>query len=361
VAVVSRTDTKHATLRDVATHAGVALSTASLVFSGSSRVAAGTRARVLAAADKLAYAGPDPTARSLRRGRSGVVGVVVGERLLTAFRDPIAVLLLDGLSEVLGELGVGLLLLAGDSHRSGPSAEQLARVPLDAAVFATCGLDSDPALDVLRARRVPMVAVEGPVADDLVLVDIDNCAGTVEIARHLREEGHRSVAVVVMPLRLDGTRGPITPRRIRGPVYRDNAERLAGARSVFPGAKAYETAANSIEEGEQAARELLDVPNRQRPTALVMQSDLLAAGALRAADHLGLRVPADVSVVGFDGADLPWLSPTVLTTVVQPTAEKGRTAARAIRELLEGQRPPDVLLPVEVRLGTTSGPPPRRH
>jgi DNA-binding LacI/PurR family transcriptional regulator len=317
---------------------------------------------VLAAAAKLRYAGPDPTASALRRGRTGVVGVVVPERLLFAFRDPVAVQLLDGLSEVLGELGVGLLLLAGDSHhRSGPSTEQLSRVPLDAAVFAFCGLDDDPALDVLRARGVPLVAVEGPVADDLVLVDIDNRGGTVEIARHLRELGHRRVAVVALPLRLDGTRGPIRPPRLSSPIYRDNAERLAGVRSVFPGAKAYETAANSVEEGEQAARRLLDVPGRQRPTALLMQSDVLAVGALRAADGLGLRVPADVSVVGFDGAYLPWLSPTVLTTVVQPTSEKGKAAARAITELLAGRHPPDVLLPVEVTIGTTSGPPPPRQ
>ena len=78
---------------------------------------------------------------------------------------------------------------------------------------------------------------------------------------------------------------------------------------------------------------------------------------LRAAGELGLRVPEDLSVVGFDGADLPWLGAT-LTTVVQPTARKGQLAARAALELIAGGSPSDVVLPVSLRIGTTSGPPP---
>jgi DNA-binding LacI/PurR family transcriptional regulator len=84
----------------------------------------------------------------------------------------------------------------------------------------------------------------------------------------------------------------------------------------------------------------------------------LAAGVLRAAAELGLRVPEEVSVTGFDGAELPWLAPVVLSTVVQPSDEKGRAAARAVVELLSGQRPGDVVLPVHVRVGTTTGPAP---
>ena len=101
-----------ATLSTVAARAGVSSSTASLAFAGSSRVAPATVERVLRAADELGYAGPNPVAASLRTGRSGVVGAVVGERLLYAFRDPVAVQLLDGLTEELGKLDVGLLLLA---------------------------------------------------------------------------------------------------------------------------------------------------------------------------------------------------------------------------------------------------------
>ena len=351
-------DGSRTTLTTVAARAGVSLSTASLAFSGSPRIAEATRDRILRAADELGYAGPDPIAASLRSGRSGVVGAVVGERLLYAFRDPVAVQMLDGLTEVLGQLGVGLLLLAGDSMRSGPTPAQLSRLPLDAAVFATCGLEDDPAFRLLRARGVPLVAVEGPVAEGVPLIGIEDRSGSAELARHLYGSGHRRVAVVTMPLRLDGTRGQIDDARLGSGAYRDTRERLLGVREVLPDAPAVETAANSVEEGEHAGSALLDVPADRRPTAVMAQSDLLAAGVLRAAARLGLEVPADVSVAGFDGADLPWLEPVRLTTVVQPTAEKGRAAGRAVAELLAGRTPEDLVLPVHLEIGSTTGPAP---
>jgi len=348
--------TSRPTLAAVAARAGVSSSTASLAFAGSPRVTEPTRDRVLAAAADLGYAGPDPLAASLRRGRSGVIGAFVGERLLYAFRDPVAVQLLDGITEVLGSHGVGLLLLAGDTGR--PSTQQIARIPLDAAIFATCGLEDDPALDQLRARGVPVVGVEGPVVDGVTLVDVDDRGGTRELARHLHTLGHRRVAMVAMPLRLDGTHGLLDPARRARAHYRDVRHRLQGVEDVFGPTPAYETASNAVAEGVTAGRALLDVPADRRPTAVIAQSDILAAGVLQAAAELGLRVPADVSVAGFDGADLPWLGATVLTTVVQPTDEKGRAAARAAMQLVDGEHPPDVLLPVHLRPGTTTAPPP---
>jgi DNA-binding LacI/PurR family transcriptional regulator len=91
---------------------------------------------------------------------------------------------------------------------------------------------------------------------------------------------------------------------------------------------------------------------------VIAQSDVLAAGVLRAAAGLGLRVPEDVSVAGFDGADLPWLGETRLTTVVQPSDEKGRAAAQAAMDLVHGRPADPVVLPVALRIGTTTGPPP---
>lgn len=346
------------TLAAVAARAGVSPSTASLAFSGSPRVAPATRERVLAAASLLNYAGPDPRAASLRRGRTGVIGAFVGERLLYAFRDPVAIQLLDGITEVLGAHGVGLLLLAGDTGR--PSDQQIARIPLDAAIFATCGLEDDPALDQLRARGVPVVGVEGPVVDGVVLVDIDDRRGTRDLARHLYDHGHRRVEMISMPLRLDGTRGPVGKARRARNHYRDVRHRMEGAEDVFGPIPVYETASNAVGEGEAAGRILLDVPAHRRPTAVLAQSDVLAAGVLRAAAALGLRVPEDVSVAGFDGADLPWLGETRLTTVVQPSDEKGRAAARAAMDLVAGRTPEGVVFPVTLRIGTTTAPEPSR-
>jgi DNA-binding LacI/PurR family transcriptional regulator len=163
------------------------------------------------------------------------------------------------------------------------------------------------------------------------------------------------VAVVAMPLRLDGTRGPVTPQRRARGLYRDVRHRIEGVEDVFGPVPLYETASNAVDEGAAAARVLLDVAPDQRPTAIIAQSDVLAAGVLEAAAELGLRVPEDLSVAGFDGADLHWLAPTRLTTVVQQSDEKGRAAARAAMELVAGGTPQGLLLPVELRIGTTSG------
>lgn len=99
--------TPRPTLAAVAARAGVSVSTASLVFSGSGPVAATTRERVLAAAAELEYGGPDPTARSLRRGRSGVIAVVTEDRLTDAFRDPMNLAFLDGVAQAFGDERVG--------------------------------------------------------------------------------------------------------------------------------------------------------------------------------------------------------------------------------------------------------------
>jgi DNA-binding LacI/PurR family transcriptional regulator len=188
----------------VAARAGVCASTASLAFTSGARVTPETRQRVLAAAQELGYPGPHPLAASLRKGRSGVVGAFVGERLLYAFRDPEAVRLLDGITEVLGQHGVGLLLLTGGAGR--PAPEQIARLPLDAAIFTSCTLEDDLALALLRRRGVPVVTVEGPELAGLPRVTIDDQRGTAELAVRLHNLGHRRVAVVTLPLRLDGTR-----------------------------------------------------------------------------------------------------------------------------------------------------------
>jgi DNA-binding LacI/PurR family transcriptional regulator len=99
------------------------------------------------------------------------------------------------------------------------------------------------------------------------------------------------------------------------------------------------------------------VPASRRPTAVVAQADLLAAGVVRAAGALGLRVSQDVTVTGFDGVDLPWLD-HVLTTVEQPGADKGRAMGRLVRLALEGRQITDEPFPVRLRVGTTSSSPP---
>lgn len=151
--------------------------------------------------------------------------------------------------------------------------------------------------------------------------------------------------MVTLPLEQDRARGRLTPAREATGVLSTTLERLAGARQVFPDLTGMVAAASLVEEGWLAARAMLLadgqrlLPADRRPTAIIAQSDLLAVGVIRAAEELGLRVPEELSVVGFDGVRTDTLIPHDLTTMVQPAAEQGRAAGQAAIELCEGGSP----------------------
>ncbi|WP_374315984.1 LacI family DNA-binding transcriptional regulator [Microbacterium sp.] len=346
--------TRRATISDVAREAGVSPSTASVVFSGKTPVSDATRRRVLDAASALGYTGPDPRAASLRRGRSGIVGVVFEEHLGTAFLDPVKTLMMDGLSDAVAPLGAGLLLLRDHDPSESGTAASLMTAPLDAAVLVGCSGHLRESLDAVRARGIPVVVVEGDAGDDVPRIGLDNREAQRQAASHLRALGHRRVAVVTLPARagwdagwlLDGTAITIDVTR----------ERLAGALEVYPDAPAYAAAGSFIDEGLAAGRVIL-ADAATRPTAVIAQSDLLAAGVIRAAEEVGLRVPEDVSVTGFDGIVVDGLAPYELTTLVQPAADKGRAAGQAVAAMLDGADAASIRFTCEFREGNTTAPP----
>ncbi|KZX21159.1 LacI family DNA-binding transcriptional regulator [Rathayibacter tanaceti] len=339
------------TLARVASRAGVSPSTASLVFSGAGPVSDATKERVLRAAAELDYAGPDPRARSLRRGRSGIVGVVVDERVLHAFRDPIKIAMLDGIADVLGGIDAGILLLTETGDGSG----LLATAPVDATILVACSPSIDDSVALLRRRGVPVVVVEGASVLGGAVVSLDNRAASRTVAEHLRELGHERVGVVSLPFAKDRRRGPI-PAEWRSSPSITPVDRLLGVQDVFPDGRVVAAAASTVEEGIVAGRALLDAA--RAPTAIVAQSDLLAAGVILAAEERGLRVPQDVSVVGFDGVQVPGLAAEYdLTTMAQPAVEKGRAAGRAAIALLAGEEAETVCFRATFHRGNTSAPP----
>ncbi|MEU2199827.1 LacI family DNA-binding transcriptional regulator [Isoptericola sp. NPDC019482] len=360
------------TLARVAELAGVSVSTASLAFSGAGPITAETRDKVLAAAAELGYSGPNPLGRQLRSGRSGIVGVVLGDQPGRAFRDPVAVKVLDGLVDVLGAEGLGVLLIPGVRAVPGPrvDGEETAPVPavdpllesaaMDVAVLVWGVLTDDATLAALRRRDVPVVVGEGGRVEGAPLVALDDRAGTALAVRHLQELGHTRIAEITLPLDAAERSGPIDAARLAQADRTSTRHRLAGVRDAVEPVISWETPASLVEHGRDAATEILGawVPETERPTAIVAHSDLLAAGAVIAARELGLRVPDDVSVAGFDGIDLPWLSPDVLTSVHQPLQAKGAALGRAVLGVLAGEEPTCTTLPVELVPGTTTGPVP---
>jgi len=345
--------TRRATISDVAREAGVSPSTASVVFSGKTPTSDATKARVLAAAEALGYTGPDPRAASLRRGRSGIVGVVFDTHLGTAFLDPVTTHMMDGLADGVSRLGAALLLLRDDGETvSEPS---LHTAPIDAAVLIGCSPRMRDSLEIVRGRGIPVVVVEGDAGDGVPRVLLDNAEAQRQAAQHVYDLGHRDVVLVTLPFDTTRRRGWADAE---APVRVDvTADRLAGAREVFPEAPVLAAATSSIDEGTIAGRTIFADPER-RPTAVIAQSDLLAAGVIRAAEEAGLRVPHDVSVTGFDGVVVDGLAPHVLTTLVQPATAKGRAAGEAVAAMLEDAEPSGLDLRCVFRAGTTTAPPP---
>jgi DNA-binding LacI/PurR family transcriptional regulator len=345
---MSRRETpRRPTIADVARAAGVATSTASVVFSGKAKVAAATRERVLAAAAELGYAGPDPRAASLRRGRSGIVAVVLEGHLRAAFLDPVTTAMMDGLTDGLADLSAGILLMRDEPGEDGAA---IASAPVDAFVLIGCSARTRASLEVVRSRGLPVVVIEGDAGDDIPRITLDNTAASADVARHLYDLGHRDV---------ERDRTVITPERLARATVDVTVDRLAGTREVFPDAPAVSAAGSLIDEGLLVGRMLL-ADEASRPTAVIAQSDLLAVGVIRAAEELGLRVPEDVSVAGFDGIEVDGLGALTLTTSVQPAVEKGRAAGEQVARMLRGEPAVTQHLTCRFRAGTTTAAPPAR-
>ncbi|WP_217176977.1 LacI family DNA-binding transcriptional regulator [Streptomyces sp. AC495_CC817] len=347
---------RRATIADVARAAGVATSTASVVFSGKAKVAPATRERVLAAAAELGYAGPDPRAASLRRGRSGIVAVVLEGHLRAAFLDPVTTAMMDGLTDGLAELSAGILLMRDEPAESDGAS--LANAPVDAVVLIGCSARVRSSLDTVRGRGLPVVVIEGDAGPGIPRITLDNTAASADVARHVRDLGHTDVAFVTLPLDSSRERTVVTPERIAAATVDVTVDRLAGMRSVFPDAPAISASGSLIDEGQLVGRMLLADP-ATRPTAIIAQSDLLAVGVIRAAEELGLRVPEDLSVAGFDGIAVDGLGGPVLTTSVQPAVEKGRAAGEQVARMLRGEHGETQHLTCRFRAGTTTAPPAR--
>lgn len=319
------------TLVHVAEAAGVSLSTASHAFGVDKPISDATRARVLAAAAELGYEGPDPRARSLRSGRTDIIGVQVDDEAGRAFRDPVIIGILDGVSAALAASPTSVLLIPD----SVPE-DRLRTLPVDGVVAAGCS----PTLPQLRAamakRSIPVVTA-GNQVDEIGSVGVENRAATRLLTDHLLGLGHRSIGIV---------------RLRHGDV---EEARTDAALAAFPGAPVAISADSTIDEGFRATEELL---RRSRPTAIVAQSDLLAVGAIRAAEARGLRVPQDLSVVGFDGVRIDGFDRR-LTTIRQPIVEMGRRAAQALLAAQDGAPLPTVAMDVDLILGDTTGPAPQ--
>jgi DNA-binding LacI/PurR family transcriptional regulator len=354
---------RRATLKEVAAEVGVSLATVSNAYNRPDQLSGELRERVFEAAKRLGYTGPDAMGRSLRKRRAGAIGVLYTDRLSYAFTDPAAAMFLEGLSSAAEEAGYGMLLLP-----RGPVDSRDMEAVIGAVVdgFVTyCAADDDPLLEIVLRRGSPVVFVDHSPGSEEYSVGIDDEGGARAAAEHLASLGHRRFGVVSFHFDAkvrDGfapeeRQAEITniDTRSRFDGYRDVLEATGGEWSDVP---VYECGENTPEKGKAAAEALL--AKEPRPTAIFALSDQLAFGVMEAAKGLGLSVPEDLSVVGFDDVPEAASSEPPLTTVYQPHVEKGMRAGRKLVALLGGEDPGErETLPTKLVVrGSTANPKP---
>jgi DNA-binding LacI/PurR family transcriptional regulator len=321
-------------LSDVAKAAGVSQGTASNVFSRPDLVRPEVRERVRETARKLGYAGPDPRGRLLRAGKSNAIGVATVEPLSYFFEDPFARVLMQGISEACDEHGAGLALVSARNEER--LAWNIQSALVDGFVLL-CIESGEKLVELTRERQLPFVALAlGKPDETISAIGVDDYAGAQLAARHLAELGHRRFGILALELD-DGHEGPVGDAQLAGATYSTSRDRAYGYfeelalygvdRDSIP---VYETrsTADSVRRGVAHILAAGDPP-----TAILAMSDRVAMFAMEELRARGLRVPEDVSIVGFDGVPEAGTSLPPLTTVAQPIAEIGR---RAVKTILEG-------------------------
>ncbi len=317
----------------------MSVATVSKAVNGRYGIAPETARRVLELVEEMGYES-SITASSMRSRRTGVVGVLVADF------EPFSAEILKGVGVALRDSSYDLLAYSG-THQGGydgwerKSLSRLSGTLIDGAIMVTPTVVTVPA-------EIPMVAIDphtGPA--DLPTVESDNFAGAREATRHLIELGHRRIAFLAG--RSD----------LRSSIRRQDGYRSALADAGIPFDPALVGIGRYLQEtAREPAMALLSL--RDRPTAIFAANDLSALGIIDVANSMGLSVPRDLSVIGFD--DVPEASRfnPPLTTIRQPMQTLGATAAKLLLALLDGEQPKETHLRLPTRLvrrGTTAPPP----
>jgi len=312
------------TLATVATQAGVSAPTVSKVVNGRDDVAPETRARILAALEQLGYQSP------LQR-RAATEGGTVVEVVMDVLDSAYTTQVLNGILQFAAGEDVDIMVsVTGRPEPGRRSPERRAQRMLDegrAGMIVVTSAFSEAQLQAFQRRRIPVVVIDplNPPSSDVVSVGATNWAGGKAATEHLLELGHRRIAYIggieraeCNQARLHGYMAALTARGV--PV--DPQYIVSGGRF-------------RRESGVAGLRALLGLENR--PTAIFAGSDSIALGVLGEAAHHGLRVPGDISLIGFDGTIQGEESVPALTSVAQPLEEMGRAALRSLLRQARGE------------------------
>ncbi|HYH13421.1 MAG TPA: LacI family DNA-binding transcriptional regulator [Thermomicrobiales bacterium] len=356
---------RRVTITDIARQLGVTPTTVSNAFNRPDQLSPALRERILDTAMHMGYLGPDAAARSMRRGRLAAIGVLYADRLSNAFADPAFVLFLKGFALMAEGAGLGMTLIPGYPNETREPASVSSAVVDGFVVYSMA--DDDPFVATALARRLPIVTVDSPHLPKVPFVGIDDEGAARTAAEHLVRLGHRHVGVLSGELTLARRSGPAGPAEQRAATFGVNRARLKGYAAALAdagidwSAVPVEEVSDILEiEARNTTRRLL--ARDPRPTALLAMSDRIARAALEVAMELGMRVPEDLSIVGFDDDPEAARATTPLTTVRQPHVDKGKAAARLLIDQLAGRTAEgSQSLPIQLVVRESTAPPRDRH
>ncbi len=303
------------TIRDVARHAQVSVTTVSHVVNATRFVSETARERVQRAIEELRYV-PSALARSLKSNRTHTVGTMIPNSSNPYFAE-----ILRGIEDTCYEAGFNVILCNSDDQplKQSTYVRLLSEKQVDGLIVMSSGGDVE-LLDTLRAANMPQVLVDREI-DDLAadLVEVNHEAGGYLATQHLLRLGHRRIACIAGPQSLSSAL-----QRVQG--YR-RALREAGVKADR---QLLRNGDFTSAGGYAAMASLLETSPREWPSAVFASNDLMAIGAVCAAAAHGLRLPQGLSVIGFDDIALAAYSNPPLTTIVQPKHQTGALAARLL-------------------------------
>jgi len=336
--------TRPVTMRQIAELAGVSIGTVSHVINETAAVRPKLRDRVLEAIHTLGYQ-PSALARGLRRNQTNMLGMVIPD-----ITNPFFPGVVRGVEDVAFKRSFRVILCNADNDPSKEASyvrELRSYHIAGLLIIPAASADITSHLRAYASASVPVVCIdrvpEGWKGDAVLVA---NEEGSYRVTRHLIQMGHKRLAVITGPLKLNNA-----------------AERLKGFTRALQEANLtvdpefVQEARFDAPSGYQAAVRLLGM--LPRPTAILACNDLMAFGTLQAARELGLRCPEDVSIAGFDSLEFSNLTDPSLTSVYQPGYQLGATAARLLLQRIDGMRfaPKKLLLPTELRKRNSVGPP----
>jgi DNA-binding LacI/PurR family transcriptional regulator len=350
---------RRVTLLTVANAVGVSRTTVSNAYSRPDQLTKELRDKIMEAAERLGYRGPSAAGRLLRTGRIGTLGLVFTDHLGFVFSDPNTTLFMRGVAEATAAAHVGLTLLP-IPRDAEPHELTLLNTPVDGYIVFSIA-DTHPVFEELLGRDVPVVVIDEPdPGDRCAFVGVDDREGARQIGAHIAGLGHTNVAVLAHRLSDTPERRRVTADEMAHAPVRVVRERFAGyLDGLGPGVRIaglWEAGELTTDAGREAAADLY----RAHPdvTAIICTTDQLAIGACQALERMGVDVPRQFSVAGYD--DIPrasaW-SPR-LTTMRQPLLDKGRIAAGMLLDQLDGNEPTDtrVELPIELIVRESTAP-----